>query len=234
MRDRALRARIVAVSIGFAAWACSAGWAQQAPSEVAPGPVLILGDSIMAWNEARGTSVADVVAAKLDVTVVSSAVPGARVLAASDAVPDQYRAGTWSWVVVQGGGNDLVEGCGCGACDPQLDRLVAPDGATGAIADLVARIRADGPAVLLWSYYAMPADAPFPFGRCNDELVEMRVRLERLAARHDRVIVLDGRDVVQPERTWLYDRDRVHPSPAGSRAIGERLAAALLDHRPGR
>jgi lysophospholipase L1-like esterase len=192
-------------------------------------PILVLGDSIMAWNEDRGTSAADVLAAKVGVRTVLAAVPGSRVLSGPDAVPEQVAPGPWSFVVVQGGGNDLVEGCGCGPCGATIDRLVGPDGARGAIAQLTRRIRDHGASVLLWSNYEMPSDAPFPFGRCNDELVEVHARLERLAARDPRIILLDGRAAVQPSRPWLYDRDGVHPSPAGSHAIGTQLAEAVLD-----
>jgi lysophospholipase L1-like esterase len=194
-----------------------------------PGPILVLGDSILAWNAEVGASVADAVKAKLGSEVVLAAVPGARVLAGPDPVPDQYVPGPWRWVVVQGGGNDLVAECGCGACARALDRLIGPDGRSGAIARLTRRIRADGAAVLLWSYYAMPGDAPFPFARCNDELVEVHARLARLAARDDGIVLVDGREAVRPDRTDLYDRDRVHPSAAGSRAIGVQVAEALLE-----
>ncbi len=193
------------------------------------GPVLVLGDSIAAWNSEVGASVADVLAAKTGAEVTLAAVPGSRVLAGPDPVPQQYVPGPWRWVVVQGGGNDLVAECGCGACAAALDRLIGRDGRTGAIADLVRRIRADGASVALWSYYAMPDDAPFPFARCNDELVEVHARLARLAARDDGIVLVDGREVVRPARTDLYDRDRVHPSPAGSRAVGVQVAEALLN-----
>jgi len=219
-----------ALALSLALIAAPAAVAQDRASEASvPGPILVLGDSIMAWNAERGVSVADVVAAKLGVRTVSAAVPGSRVLGGSGAVPDQYAPGPWSWVVVQGGGNDLVEGCGCGVCEATLDRLLGPDGGQGAIAELARRARADGASVLLWSYYEMPADAPFPFGRCNDELADVRARLALLAAGDAGIVFVDGRAAVQPSRPRLYDRDRVHPSPAGSHAIGTQLAEAFLD-----
>jgi lysophospholipase L1-like esterase len=199
-----------------------------------PGPILVLGDSILAWNAEVGASVADVVAAKLGAEVVLAAVPGARVLGGPDPVPDQYVPGPWRWVVVQGGGNDLVAECGCGSCAGALDRLIGPDGRSGAIARLTRRIRADGASVMLWSYYAMPDDAPFPFARCNDELDEVHLRLARLAATDPGVVLVDGREGVRPTQPRLYDRDRVHPSPAGSRVIGSRIAEVLLDADLGR
>jgi lysophospholipase L1-like esterase len=225
-----------AVRVGRALALClawivaSVAAAQDGASEATPkGPILVLGDSILAWNEERGASVADVVAAKLGVRTVSAAVPGSRVIDGPDAVPDQYAPGPWSWVIVQGGGNDLVERCGCGPCGATLDRLLGPDGARGAIAELTRRIRADGASVLLWSNYEMPADAPFPFARCNDELAEVRARLARLAAGDPGIVLVDGRAAIPPSRPGLVDRDRVHPSPAGSHAIGTQLAEAIQD-----
>jgi lysophospholipase L1-like esterase len=212
----------------------SASVTVRADDAAASGPILLIGDSIAAWNAEIGASVADVLSAKTGVDVTLAAIPGSRVLGGPDPVPQQYVPGPWRWVVVQGGGNDLVVECGCGACDAALDRLIGRDGRTGAIADLVRRIRADGASVALWSYYAMPGDAPFPFARCNDELVEVHARLARLAARDDGIVLVDGREAVRPDRTDLYDRDRVHPSPAGSRAIGTRIAEALVEAEAGR
>lgn len=226
------RVRYAQALVLAAALALAGGAAADDRADV--GPILLLGDSILAWNAEVGASVADVVAAKLGAEVVQAAVPGARVLGGPDPVPDQYLPGPWRWVVVQGGGNDLVAECGCGACEAALDRLIGRDGKSGAIARLTERVRADGASVLLWSYYAMPDDAPFPFDRCNDELVEVHARLARLAARDDGIVLVDGREVVRPARTDLYDRDRVHPSPAGSRAIGVQLAEVLVDADLGR
>lgn len=200
-----------------------------ARDEIDAGPILVLGDSILAWNAEVGASVADVLAAKLRAEVVLAAVPGSRVLGGADPVPGQYVPGPWRWVVVQGGGNDLVAECGCGACDRALDRLLGRDGTGGAIADLIARIRADGASVLLWSYYAMPDDAPFPFARCGDELDEVHARLARLAASDDAIVLVDGRLAVRPADRALYDADRVHPSPSGSRVIGVQIAEALRE-----
>lgn len=224
----ARRALVLVLILVLASLACFAVAQDGASGDASlAGPILVLGDSIVAWNAANGGSVGDVIAAKLGARTVSVAVPGSRVLAGPDPIPGQYVTGPWSWVVVQGGGNDLVEGCGCGPCSEHLDRLLGPDGTSGALADLVTRIRSDGPSVALWSYYEMPSDAPFPFNRCNDELAEVHARLGRLAEGDERIVLVDGRRAVRPSRPWLYDRDRVHPSPAGSRAIGTRLAEVI-------
>lgn len=205
-------------------------WAQVATETSKHGAVLVLGDSIMAWNGDVGASVAARMRALGSAHVTDRSVPGSRILAESDAIAKQYRPGPWTWVIVQGGGNDLVEDCACGACNATIDQLVGADGTTGAIADLVTRILRDGAAVMLWSYYEPLASAPFPFDRCGNVLEEVRARLDRLATRHERVVLLDGRDVIDPGRPDAYDRDGVHPSPHGSDAIARQIMHALRRH----
>ncbi|MDR9390677.1 MAG: SGNH/GDSL hydrolase family protein [Trueperaceae bacterium] len=196
--------------------------------------ILVLGDSVMAWNEAEGAAVADGLRDVLGVPVTSRAVPGATLLGPEkERIGAGYAPGPWAWVVVQGGANDLVERCGCGPCDATLDRLLAPDARSGVVADLVADVRRDGAGVVLWSYYDVPDRAPFPYGRCGDELAVMRQRFTRLAERDPRIVVVDGREAVDPRRPGDYDPDAVHPSPAGSRAIAKHLAAALRDTERG-
>lgn len=190
--------------------------------------ILVLGDSVMAWNEGEGAAVADGLRDVLGVPVTSRAVPGATLLGPEkDRIGAGYAPGPWAWVVVQGGANDLVGRCGCGPCDATLDRLLAPDARSGVVADLVGDVRRDGAGVVLWSYYDVPDRAPFPYGRCGDELAVMRERFTRLADRDGRIVVVDGREAIDPARPGDYDPDAVHPSPAGSRAIAKHLAAAL-------
>ena len=191
------------------------------------GDVLILGDSVMAWNEDEGASVADALRDVRGGRVTSRAVPGATLLGPErERIGAGYAPDDWTWVVVQGGANDLLR-CGCGRCGEILDRLLAPDARSGVVADLVTRIRQDGAAVALWSYHDVLPRAPFPFGRCGDDAAVMRERFARLAGRDPGVVVIDGRAALDPSRPANYDRDGVHPSPAGSRAIAKQLARAF-------
>ena len=209
------------------ALATSLASAQTPAPPVETGPILILGDSIMAWNDDVGASVAHRLRARTGADVTSHAIPGSRILERADAIPKQYRPGPWRWVLVQGGGNDLVEDCACGACTDVLDQLLGPDGTTGAIADLVTRILREDANVLLWSYYEPLPTAPYPFDRCSDALQHVHERLTRLAATSDRIQLLDGRDVMDPSKPNAYDRDGVHPSPLGSDAIALQIARIL-------
>ena len=114
----------------FLALAACAGPAPRA------GDILVIGDSVMAWNAPRGASIPQVMAARLGREVTSRAVSGAQF--ANDSglasavgfdIRAQYPGGRWNWVVLDGGANDLGFGdCRCGACGAEVDRLIAPDG----------------------------------------------------------------------------------------------------------
>ena len=100
--------------------------------------ILAIGDSMMVWNGLIGQSIPDVLAEELAAPVVDRAVTGARMIyrlpitgAAGLSIPKQYRGGDWDWVILNGGGNDLWFGCGCGSCDAKLDRMLTADGTEG-------------------------------------------------------------------------------------------------------
>lgn len=186
-----------------------------------------VGDSIFDWND-NDASIPALTAANLGVPVQNNAISGTTITDIGDPIFEQYESGTWDWVLVDGGGNDLNDGCECGQCDALLTEIVAADGSTGAMAELVEQIVDDGHDVALMGYYEMPPDAEFGFDRCNDELEVLLSRYESLAARFDTVTFIDVREVVSPTDTpEAYDEDNVHPSVEGGAMIAEHLAAVL-------
>lgn len=188
--------------------------------------VLLMGDSVLAWNRGQGASVADVVEAETGRAVQDVSVPGARMrqggLRASlgFSIPDQYRAGDWDAVIVNGGANDLLGACGCRQCDAVLDRLVTQD--YPALLD-----RLGDTEVIIVAYYGQVRGGGGSFDGCGDELAELERRLRSLAASRSNVTQVSVRDVIAGDPA-NYDADRVHPSPAGSRAIGGLVARALV------
>ena len=125
--------------------------------------VLVMGDSLMAVNRMAGASVAQALADDLGVSVKDHSMLGARYFhilpisgAAGMRIDAQLRGGPWDYVVINGGGNDLLFGCGCGACTKMMNRLIAADGATGAIPRMVADIRATGAKVIYTGYLRTP------------------------------------------------------------------------------
>ena len=202
-----------------------------------PRPILVMGDSILDWNRGTGRSVADALGADLGRSVENASMSGARLmprgfLGRVRSIPAQYARGDWSWVVLDGGANDLLRDCGCARCDAVLDRLITPDGQRGAIPTLIREVRAKGPRVLWMGYYG-PNGRGGAFDACEDELRELDARVAMLAARTEGVAFADAGDVMGPGNAGDYHRDNVHPGPRGSARIGRHLAAAIREAETG-
>lgn len=202
--------------------------------------ILAIGDSIFEYNAIQKASIPDVVGETLGVSVVNRSMAGAYFANPDSGAADsgldiraQYREGAWEWVVVTGGGNDLNDLCGCGECDSVLDALIAADGTSGEIPDLVRNIVSDGANVMLVGYYDARSDADFGFDRCGDEVAELRRRMELTAGRTDGVWFVSAADVVSTDDTEAYAEDRVHPSVVGSELVGAHVAAAIQDAESG-
>lgn len=195
--------------------------------------ILAMGDSMMAWNSLGGQSIPDVVSDVLGEPVVDRSVSGARMIyrlpisgAAGLSIPKQYRAGNWDWVILNGGGNDLWLGCGCGQCDRKMDKLISEDAQTGVFPDLVTRIRQDGARVILLGYLRTPGRSS-PIENCRDEGDALDARLMRLAEGDTSVTFLPAADLVPYGDLSFHAVDRIHPSPKASRIIGGRVAEVI-------
>lgn len=195
--------------------------------------ILLMGDSMMAWNRSSGASVGDALQALLGLKVVDRSVSGARYFYALPIsgslglrLTSQYRPGNWDWVVLNGGGNDLLFGCGCGKCDRMLDRLVSKDGRTGEIPEFVARIRKSGAKVLYVGYLRNPG-IPSPIRACKRAGNELDDRLSKLAKTTTGVAFMPMSDLVPSGDRSFHQRDFIHPSAKGSRSIAERILRVI-------
>ena len=191
--------------------------------------ILALGDSIMDWNADEGMSIPDYAGEALGQEVQNNSISGAYISSdEGDVIADQFEGGNWSWVMLDGGGNDVNDECECGDCLDNIDTMISADGSTGDWVGFIEGILNTGSRVALMSYYGMPADAEFGFHRCNEEVEILRQRYQALADRYDTMILVDAALVVTPDGTpEAYDDDRVHPSPTGSRLVGELFAERM-------
>jgi acyl-CoA thioesterase I len=194
------------------------------------GDILVIGDSVMAWNRGSGGDIGRVMAAELGREVNSRAVVGAGIRsggfgALARPIPSQLTAGRWNWVVINGGANDLGSACGCVRCDATMDALVSKDGRTGDIPRLIGQARAQGAQVLWMGYYQTPAGSLF--AGCRPALVELERRIALYAGAQDGVYFVDAEDVMPLNRTDLLSGDRTHPSVTGSALIGRSLASVI-------
>lgn len=206
----------------------------QVQAESAKPSVLVMGDSLMASNRLKGGSVSKALADALGTKVEDNAVFGARYFyllpitgAAGMRIDAQFRGGPYDYVVMNGGGNDLLFGCGCGACKRMLDRLISADGRSGAIPELVAEIRATGAKVIYTGYLRTPGVIS-PVEGCGPLGDKMDRRLTAMASATEGVSFIRLADLVKKDGDTSYHAiDLVHPSIKGSRAIAAKVLAEM-------
>lgn len=195
--------------------------------------ILLMGDSMMASNSGIGGTVADGIEAELGEEVIDRSVTGAKYFyylpisgSAGMRIDAQYRPANWDVIVMNGGGNDLLFGGGCGTSTRQLTRLITPDGRHGAIPAFVGNLRASGAQVIYIGYLRNPGTfTPIKF--CGPAGNELDRRLARMAAMDKGVDFLPMADLVPHGDSSYHQFDRIHPSPKGSRAIANRIAALI-------
>ena len=195
--------------------------------------IMAMGDSFFAFYRTSQQSIPDVVASSLKKPVINRAVSGARIIyrlpisgSMGFSIGKQYRPGQWDWVLMNGGGNDLWLGCGCGECDTKMDKLISKDGSRGEIPKLVAKVRRGKSRVIYVGYLRSPGFGS-PIEGCRDEGDELERRLAAMAKQDRGVWFLPVKDLVKPGDKSYHAADRIHPSLKASREIGKRIARLI-------
>lgn len=211
-------------------------WAQTTQETASEGDaarILAIGDSMMAWHMITGNSIADALSDALGEPVVNRSVAGARILyglpitgALGLKIAKQYHGKPWDWVVINGGGNDLWLGCGCGKCERKINRMVAKSGTSGDIPQLISRIRKTGARVVFVGYLRSPG-VDSVIDACRPAGDALEARLIQMAEQMDGVYFLSIADLVPEGDRSYHGADMIHPSKKGSHAIG-RLVADLI------
>jgi lysophospholipase L1-like esterase len=198
-----------------------------------PARILAMGDSMLAWHGASRAAVSHNMEAILGEPVIDRSVVGARIfyhLPVSGAlgmnISQQYVPGNWDWVVMNGGGNDLLFGCGCKRCDRKLGRMISTDGQHGSVPDLVREIRASGARVIYVGYLRSPGVGSM-IDHCRDEGEAFEQRLAAMAASESGVHFVSLVDLVPYGDRSYHAFDMVHPSLKASREIAKRIAAII-------
>ena len=181
---------------------------------------LAIGDSVFEWNAEDGASIPDFAAQAASLEMTNAAVGGAMVLGdKEESIPGQYYDDDWGRVLIDGGANDLGDGCGCGNCLGVVDELISEDLSSGAMVDLIQRIRSDGAEVVLMGYYTVSEKSEF--GECDEEFEVMHARYEALAQQTPGVLFVSAADVMRwADNPEYYAEDLIHPAPEGSEAVG--------------
>lgn len=194
--------------------------------------VQMIGDSILAWHKNSGRSVGDALAQELNQPVMNNARSGARFSAAGLGaafgfdIRRQLTPGTFTAIVLDGGGNDLMRECGCNACGGTLDRLISKDATRGEIPAFILPLARSGVAIYWLDYPAVPTGGG-PFSPCIDELAVLTDRLQRLADRVPRMTYVSGKAAMDADNPAHYDPDRIHPSPLGAALLARHLAGVM-------
>lgn len=197
--------------------------------------ILLMGDSLMASHSSEKASVSHRVEAYLGESVIDRSVSGAKMIhllpvsgSLGMKIPMQYAEGNWDWIILNGGGNDLLWGCGCIACDRRLNRLIAEDGRTGEIADFVARLRGNGARIIYVGYLRSPGRGS-PIEHCADEGDILESRINLMAEATEGVYFLSLKDLVPFGDGSYHAADMIHPSQKASDAIGAAVARMIFD-----
>ncbi|MEM8825025.1 MAG: SGNH/GDSL hydrolase family protein, partial [Pseudomonadota bacterium] len=135
----------------------------------------------------------------------------------------QVRDGSWDWIVMTAGGNDLRGNCLRPETPALRDRQIGPD-LTGDIPDFIARLRARGSKVAFLGYYDLLPNEPAP---CEPQFDIINARMAELAARDPGLVFLDAADVIDRNDPSLFARDRLHPSARASAIMGAELARRM-------
>lgn len=195
--------------------------------------ILAMGDSMLAWHRGSKQSIGDAIERELNEPVIDRSVIAARynyVLPISGSlglnISKQYREGNWSWVILNGGGNDLWFGCGCVVCDGTIDKLIASDGATGKIPQLASRIRRTGARVIYLGYLHSPGVYSI-IDHCKAEGIELDERIARYAAKDRGFYFLRTSILVPTGDRSFHSVDMIHPSVKASSAIGSEVAKII-------
>ena len=198
---------------------------------VAETRVLVLGDSILAWNTLRGGSIPQQLNRYKGISVRNEAASGA-VFSGSKGlfgreITKQFPGGTWDVIVLDGGGNDLMRECGCGRCNAVLDQLVSPDGRSGEIPAFLDAL-AQRSTRIIWLDYFPTSVRGGPFAPCRDELAVLEQRMKTVARQRGKVTFVDAGAVYDPNDMSLYARDLIHPTPKGGGRIAKLLAQTIV------
>ena len=226
--ERAMRRLIIGFISLFIVFSCG----EQSPKGQ-DAHVLMLGDSMLAANRVVKGGVADALESALGQAVVDRSVPGARYFQPLPLVGGiglnlkaQFRPGPWEVIVLNGGGNDLLFGCGCGRCTRVLDRLISADGRAGTIPVYVARLRKTGAQVVYLGYLRNPGTSTIIKG-CGPAGNELDRRLAKLDQLDPGMTFVPMSDIVPYGDTSYHQFDGIHPSRKGSHEIGLKIARAI-------
>jgi len=165
--------------------------------------------------------------------VIDHSRPGARMIyklpisgAVGFSIPKQYKTDGWDWVILNGGGNDLWLGCGCGNCKRKLNKLISKDGKTGTIPTLLEKIRHTRTRIIYVGYLRSPG-VNSPVDACRTAGDELERRITTFAQNDAGTTFLSLKDMVPNGDRSYHMADMIHPSLKASKEIARKIHQTL-------
>ncbi len=201
--------------------------------------VLIVGDSLMAMHRLSDASIASYLRKHTGFTVKNRSVPGARIIhrlpisgSLGMSIHKQFNAQRdkpWDWIIVNGGGNDLLLGCGCtSVCMRKVDGLIGFDGRSGALRRLLRDAEASGAKVIYVGYLRSP-EIVTPIEGCKIWGDRLERRVSRYVENDPNMHYVSLHNLVPPGDLSYFSSDRIHPSMKATNAIARRIADVMKE-----
>lgn len=200
--------------------------------------VLVIGDSLLAPGTGEGgcSALTDELASKYDLVVENRARNG---MAFHQIAGQYHRGGSWTYVVISGGVNDVPSNATASSHD--INHMIssgkrsAENGAQygGLLPKLVLRILSEGVSqVVLVGYPEGEGLSPGKPRHRPIKLLKLRLKLFA-AALAPKVQFIDGALLFgpYPRDKSQFAPDKSHPSSAGAATIGRAIGQSLKSHR---
>lgn len=209
---------------------------RQVPRDTNSVRILAVGDSITAfWSREHANSCqaySDYASEEIHEHIENHAIGGTELSGSSGkCIPVQYQeaaeaSGSYDIVVLTAGGNDLRNECPLAeheTCSVKCRNKMLE--LADEMETLVTDIVHDGSDVVIVGYYPMRNES---YGKYNECLAQISAEYEKLAAASPRVTFVKTADLVDTADESNYAFDEVHPSIKLTKAIGKRVAAAIM------
>lgn len=182
--------------------------------------LLAIGDSMFDWIDDCGDA-PDLVGLILGEQVRNESVGGATMLGD---IPGQYISGSWEWVIIDGGGNDMD-------CERTSDCREIIAEIVDTTHELLGEVLSDGAKVALVGYPNFRDDSEIAelWSNVGEEMMSS---MEGVADAYDDVYFVDLRPVMDgADQPGLFDDDGLHPSASGAAVMATAIAGVIEANR---
>ena len=188
-----------------------------------------VGDSFLDFYADEEQSIPHVSGETLGMRVQNNSISGA-LFTGDNGIGTQFEEAAWPWVLINGGGNDANELCGCEmtCVEGVLNEIASSDGTSGELVSIMDSAIANGSQVAVALYMPVHPEAGEDFANCGPALEAMTTRYQSIVDARPEAILVNASDIISVDGTpEAYHEDKIHPSIEGSRMIGEYIAQQI-------